>query len=75
MFIGQCVQYLLDKEFLSLDKDPNVQLFQPRVVCPTPVVPAVPALWTPVGDQQWPANNICLATKNIFKAVKDINPS
>ena len=28
--IGQCVQYLLDRVFLSLDIDPNVQLVKSK---------------------------------------------
>jgi hypothetical protein len=32
IFIGQCVQYLLDKVFLSLVKDPNLQDFFALVI-------------------------------------------
>jgi hypothetical protein len=30
IFIGQCVQYLLEKVFISLVKDPNVQSVRAR---------------------------------------------
>ena len=58
MFIGQCVQYLLDKVFISLVKNPNVQFVRVRqdfvalaIICPNvfliPAVPVIPAFGPP----------------------------